>query len=332
MKFRFRRYLYQFPVLSRVRAVLKRIHFRKYDNLSLYYLGRVFVERIWRNNLFTRANAVSFNFVLAIFPLVIFLFTLIPYISAWIPEVNSSSIMSFLGNVLPHSMFVVIEDTVYDIVSNQRGDLLTFGFLFSFLLASNGMQSLMAAFNASYKTVERRGWIRTRIISMGLTVLLAIMLILAVILLVGGQIALNYVTITVPEIRRLHLADYNIEMLLAVRFAVIFIVFFLAISCIYYFGPAIHYNWKFFSKGSLLATLTSLALSYGFSYYITKFGTYNKVYGSIGVLIALMIWIQLLTIVLLFVYEMKASTHYAVRHHAVERHRRRMLKQKRLEF
>lgn len=332
MKFRYRRYYYQFPVISRVRAVLKRIHFRKYDNLSLYYLGRVFVERIWKNNLFTQANSVSFNFVLAIFPLVIFLFTLIPYISEWIPEVNSHSIMNFLGNVLPASMFIVIEDTVFDIVSNQRGDLLTFGFLFAFLLASNGMQSLMSAFNASYKTVERRGWFTTRLISMGLTILLAIMLILAVILLVGGQIVLNYVTITVPEIRRLHLSDYNIQMLLVLRFAVIFVVFFIAISCIYYFGPAIHYNWKFLSKGSLLATLASLGLSYTFSYYITKFGTYNKVYGSIGVLIALMIWIQLLTIVLLFIYEMKASTHYAVRHHAIERHRRKLLKQKRLQF
>lgn len=101
-------------------------------------------------------------------------------------------------------------------------------------------------------------------------------------------------------------------------------VFFFAISFIYYFGPAVHYNWKFFSVGSFVATLGCLGVSYVFSYYITNFGTYNKVYGSIGVLIALMIWVQLITIVLLFGYEINASLHHGIKLEAIELHKRQM--------
>jgi membrane protein len=116
-------------------------------------------------------------------------------------------------------------------------------------------------------------------------------------------------------------------MLFALRFLAVFIAFFLAISSIYYFGPAIHYNWRFFSVGSWLATLLSLTVSYVFSFYVTNFGTYNKVYGSIGVLIALMVLIQLITIMLLVGYEVNTSIHDAIRKEALWNSRMHRLKQ-----
>jgi membrane protein len=120
----------------------------------------------------------------------------------------------------------------------------------------------------------------------------------------------------------INLDKYTIYFLFALRFVIIFIVFFIAISCVYYFGPAVHYNWNFFSIGSLIATLSVLGISYGFSYYITNFGSYNKVYGSIGALIALMAWVQLITVILLFGYEINASLHYARKLEAIESHQR----------
>ena len=133
-----------------------------------------------------------------------------------------------------------------------------------------------------------------RITATGLTFMLAIVLISAVALLVIGQLTIDYVAANLSEFSDINFNAYTIYLLLALRFLVIFVVFFIAISFIYYFGPAVHYNWSFFSIGGFLATLGSLAISYGFSYYITNFGTYNKVYGSIGVLLALMIWVQLI--------------------------------------
>ena len=116
-----------------------------------------------------------------------------------------------------------------------------------------------------------------------------------------------------PEFKWLDMSSFTVFLLFVTRFIALFIAFFLAISSVYYFGPAIHYNWRFFSVGSLLATLFSLAVSYGFSFYINNFGTYHKVYGSIGALIALMVLIQLITIVLLVGYEVNTSIHDAIR-------------------
>lgn len=270
-----------------------------------------------------RANGVAFNFILATFPAIIFLFTLLPYISVYFPEVTTESIMDFVKEFVPATMYGAIASTIFDIISNQRGGLLTFGFIFALFLSSNGMLALMRAFNACYRTVEKRHWIRMRLTSLALTIMLALVLVSAILLLVVGQFALDYVTSHLSEFSHLNLDQYTIYFLFILRFLVIFIVFFVAISCIYFFGPAVHYNWSFFSIGSLLATLAILGVSYGFSYYITNFGSYNKVYGSIGALIALMAWIQLVTIILLYGYEINASLHYGRKVEAVEAFQRK---------
>ena len=270
-----------------------------------------------------RANGVAYNFILATFPAIIFLFTLLPYISVYFPDVTTESIMDFIKEFVPSTMYGAIASTVFDIISNQRGGLLTFGFVFALYLSSNGMMALMRAFNACYRTVEKRHWIRMRFTSLTLTLMLALVLMSAILLLVVGQFTLDYITSHLSEFSHLNLDQYTIYLLFMLRFLVIFIVFFIAISCIYFFGPAVHYNWSFFSIGSLLATLAILGVSYGFSYYITNFGSYNKVYGSIGALIALMAWIQLVTIILLYGYEINASLHYGRKVEAVEAFQRK---------
>jgi len=306
---------------------MKKIKFKKYDNLSLYKFIKIFSYNIEEDEIMDRANGVAYNFILATFPAIIFLFTLLPYISAYFPEVTTVSIMDFIKELVPVSIYDAIASTVFDIISNQRGGLLTFGFLFAVYLSTNGMMALMRAFNACYRTVEQRHWLRMRLTSLGLTLMLALVLFSAIILLIVGQFALDYVTSNLSEFSHLNMDAFTIYMLFVLRFAVIFIVFFIAISFIYYFGPAVHYNWSFFSIGSFLATLAIIGLSYGFSFYITNFGSYNKVYGSIGALIALMVWIQLVTMILLYGYEINASLHYGRKVEAVES----FLRSKRLE-
>jgi len=297
---------------------MKKIKFKKYDNLSLYKLIKIFSYNLQEDEIMDRANGVAYNFILATFPAIIFLFTLLPYISVYFPEITADTIMNFIKELVPASMYDTIASTVLDIISNQRGGLLTFGFLFAVYLSTNGMMALMRAFNACYRTVEKRHWLRTRLTSLGLTLMLAVVLFSAIILLIVGQFALDYVTSNLSEFSHLNMDGFTISMLFVLRFVVIFIVFFIAISFIYYFGPAVHYNWSFFSIGSLLATLAIIGLSYGFSFYITNFGSYNKVYGSIGALIALMAWIQLVTMILLYGYEVNASLHYGRKVEAVE--------------
>lgn len=321
MKYRFWKRVLQIPSVRQLRNRMKRIRLPG-EHLSLYKFSKIFVHNLQEDEIMDRANGVAYNFVLAIFPTIIFLFTLIPYISAYFPDIDQGNIMRFLSGYIPQSMFDVMSSTVMDIIGKQRGGLLTFGFLFATFLATNGMMSLMRAFNACYQTVEKRGFIRMRLTAAGLTLMLSLVLFSAVFLLVVGEIMVDRLTDQLSDLSHLQLEGYQLYGLLALRFLVIFIVFFFAVSFIYYFGPAIHYNWRFFSMGSFLATLGCLAISYGFSYYITNFGSYNKVYGSIGVLIALMIWIQLLTIVLLFGYEVNASLHYGQKLEAIAQHER----------
>lgn len=317
MKYQHRKRLLTIHSLRHSRSWMKRIRFKQYYNLSLYAFVRIFWRNINEDEILDRANGVAFNFILAIFPFVIFLFALIPYISAYFPEISKESILVFMSELMPPSIFEVVSDTVVDIVSNQRGGLLTFGVVFALFLATNGMLSLMRAFNACYRTVEERSIWKMRLTATGLTLLLSVVLFVAILLLVVGQLIINYIMAHAQEFSHFNLDTITIFSLLLMRFVVIFVVFFLAISSIYYFGPAVHYNWRFFSIGSLLATLGCLGISYGFSYYVTHFGSYNKVYGSIGALIALMIWIQLLTTVLLFGYEINASLHSGSKEQAI---------------
>jgi len=314
MKARLINYIVETELYKSTVRFLKRFKIKRYEDLTLYEVILVFYKKITQDEIIERANGVAFNFALAIFPAIIFLFTLTPYIHEFIPEVSQETIMGFIENIMPDSMFETVESTVEDIVGNTRGGLLTFGALFSLFLATNGMMSLMKAFNSCYKTLEKRSFIKTRLVATGLTFMLAFVLILAVILLVVGNIALEYVN----SIEWLNIEDYVIYLLFVLRFVVIFIVFFLAISFMYYFGPAVHYNWRFFSIGSFIATLLCILVSYGFSFYVSNFATYNKLYGSLGVLIALMIWQEILSIVLLVGYEVNASIHQAHRQREVK--------------
>ncbi len=322
MKYNTRKKILKVPSARTARSWLKQIKLKRHDDLSLYRFLKIFLHNIDEDEIMDRSNGVAYNFVLAIFPTIIFFFTLIPYISTYFPDINNDSIVKFIGDLLPASMYAVFSSTILDIVSNQRGGLLTFGFVLAMYLATNGMMALMRAFNACYRTIEKRNWFKMRFTAAGLTLMLSIVLFSATALLIVGQLVLNKITTDVSQFSNFHLDHDQIYFLKVLRFLVIFVVFFVAISFIYYFGPAVHYNWRFFSIGSFIATLAGLAISYGFSFYVTNFSSYNKVYGSIGTLIALMVWIQLLTVVLLFGYEINASLHYGRKVGAIDLHRR----------
>jgi membrane protein len=328
MKFKHKKFILQVSPVWLLVTWMRKIRFSRHEGVSLYKIFKVFMRNLEDDEIMDRANGVAYNFILATFPAIIFLFTLIPYVSNYFPEINTESIMLFMKDVVPSDTYEVVSTTVLDIVSNQRGGLLTLGFFFAMYLSTNGMMALMRAFNSCYKTVENRNGWKTRLIATGLTFNMTFVLFLAILLLVVGQLVMEYFLNHVRDFDLINLDGFTVQLIFILRFVVIFIVFFLSVSTIYYFGPAIHYNWRFFSIGSLVATLLCLGVSYGFSYYITNFGTYNKVYGSIGVLIALMVWIQLITIVLLVGYEINASIHEAIRNEALWKARKYRLQKR----
>ena len=285
----------------RLLEVLKKIHIKK-RGISVYDVIVVFIEKVRKDEIFERANSVAFNFTLAIFPAI---FTLIPYIP-YPPELDVK-ILRFLQDVMPYSLYDAAASTIEDIVSKPRGGLLSFGFILALYLATNGMSSLMQAFNKCYKTVEKRSFLKTRLIATVLTFTLAFALFLAVLLLIIGQFFITALQ------EYIFLEDFVVYLIMVLRFVVVFVIFLTGISCIYYLAPAVHDRWRFFSFGSFIATLLSLAISYGFSFYINNFATYNKLYGSIGALIAIMIWLFILSVILLVGFEINASIDKATR-------------------
>jgi len=283
-------------------SLLKRIRLRK-KGVSLYDIAEVFIEKLQNDEIVTRANGVAFNFTLAIFPAIIFIFTLIPYIQvADLPDLDYQ-IMTFLEGWMPPAMYDVASSTIEDIVSNRRGGLLSFGFLFSVFLATNGMMSLMKAFNKCYRTVDNRSFFQARFIATLLTIMLAVVLFTAMLLLVIGQQIIDLLQ-AAPWI---DVESYVFLLVFALRFIVMFFIFQVAISSIYYWAPAVHDRWKFLSPGSVTAAFLSLVVTFGFTFYINNFGTYNSFYGSIGVLIALMVWLSLLSVIMLIGFEINAS-------------------------
>jgi membrane protein len=260
---------------------------------------RILIRKIQKDELDARANAVAFNFTLSVFPALIFLFTLIPYIPI---ENLDKQIMSLLGQVLPEGIYVEAASTLEDIVSRPRGNLLSIGFILTLYVATNGVIALMNAFNRSYRTGEKRSFLKKRLIAVIITFLLAFVLFMAIILLIVGNIVLGL--LLEYQIVNNNLSFYAISFL---QYVVVFLVFFTAISFVYYIAPSVSKRWRFLSVGSLLSSVLCIGITHIFSFYISNFATYNKLYGSIGTFIGLMIWLYLLSLTILLGFEINAS-------------------------
>lgn len=254
------------------------------------------VVNINNDDILHKASSVAFSFTLAVFPAIIFFFSLIPYIP--IPNIRGNMI-AMIDDVV---MLEQISQTIHDVVANPRGDLLSFSVLFSIILSTNGMMELAQTFNKIYKTIENRGYWTTRLIATFLTVILAAVLFFSIMLLTVGSFALEFMVEN-----GLMAQNFLFYSILVLKFIVLFILFLITISVIYYFAPALHNRWKFISIGSIVATLLSIFVSYLFSFYITNFGTYNKLYGSIGAMIAMMVWIYMISVIMLVGYEVNSS-------------------------
>ncbi|GAB3996503.1 YihY/virulence factor BrkB family protein [Spirosoma daeguense] len=257
------------------------------------------IHQIVDNDTSERAASVSYSLILAIFPTVIFFFTLIPYIP--ISDLEGQ-IMQFLKEVLPGDTFGMVDTTIRDIISIQRSGVLSFGFFLALYSATSGLVALMQAFNSSYHSAEKRGFFKIRGIAILLTFMLAIALILAVVILIIGGIVSDYL---------LHFGILNnvvfVNLLAVGRYLVVFAVFVATISVIYRFGPNVTMKWRHIMPGAVTASVLIVLTTLGFSYYVSNFSSYNKVYGSIGTLIALMIWINLISLLLILGFEMNVA-------------------------
>lgn len=293
-------FLQRYSFFNKFEERLKHICFGK-DQVSLHEILAVFLEKLSSERLIAKADSIAFNFIAAIFPGIIFLFTLIPYIP--IPELDKQ-ILSIMANpqFFPSSMNEFLSGTIEDIVSKQRGGLLSFGFFLTLYLATNGMSSLMSAFNSSYRSLEKRMPMRKKIIAVLLTVLLTFVLFLAVAILALSQVASEYML--THDVMDKSVVDFLFSL---AKYLLIILLFFVVISLIYFIAPAVKRRWRFISPGSTMATFLCVSFTVLFTFYVENFGNYNKLYGSIGALIVLMFWLKFISLALLVGFEINAS-------------------------
>ncbi len=276
----------------------KHIDLPGFKGMNLFEVGSFFIKGLEKGAITTRASSIAFNFFLAFFPALIFFFTLIPYI----PIDNFQEILlQLLGEVLPSSTNEAAFGTLDDIISNPRGGLLSFGFILALYFSTNSINSLMEAFNSSYHISENRGMWKQRIIAVGLTLALSFMLILAIAIIVFTQIASAYfVDLGL-------LKESSIILIKVGKWVTLLMFLFLGLSLLFQYAPAKKSYWQFFSPGAILATLFIVITSLGFGYYIDHFGQYNKLYGSIGTLIVILLWMYFNAMVMLIGFELNAS-------------------------
>ena len=281
----------------------KRIVLPGFDGLSLYTVARFFIKGLYEGYISSRAAAISFSFFLAIFPSLLFLFTIIPFI----PIDNFQvSLLTLINDFLPKSTYETIKETIEDVVTQPRGDLLSLGFILTLYFTSNGINSLMEAFNNTYHTIETRTVIKQYLISILLVFILSVLLIIAIGLMTFGNSLLYLI---VPD-RILDSAFYSL-ILWFLRWGTALSTLFFAISFIYFLAPAKRRQFRFISAGSSLATFLVVMTTLGFNYYVDNFGKYNILYGSIGTLIIILLWIYFNSMSLIIGFELNASIYNA---------------------
>ena len=266
---------------------------------TVYKVLKVLINKLVQFDIDVRAAAVAFNFTLAIFPSIIFMFSLIPYIPL---EHLDDRIINLLSTVMPQGIFKEAKNTIVEIVSKPQGGILSLGFIFALYASTSGVMALMRAFNTADRTVERRGFIKARLIAIMINFLLTFVLLLAILVLIVGRLSVDF--LFDEGILNRDITFYTIQFL---SYVVIFFVFFITISIIYYFAPVSHRRWKFVNTGSITSAILTILITNLFSYYLSNFASYNRLYGTIGTFIALMVWLYLVAMILILGFEINAS-------------------------
>jgi membrane protein len=270
-----------------------------FDGLALYDVSVFFIRGIQRGSITSRASSFSFNFFLAAFPAIIFFFTIIPYI----PVVHfQDTLLELMRDFIPEKAYGAVEETLFDIVKRPRGGLLSIGFILAMYFSTNGINSLMESFNQTYHTIETRSAYKQRLVSILLVLILSVLVILAITLIIVGPIVLRF--LTSENILR---DRFTLQLIILGKWIIVAALFFFVFSFLYYLAPAKRRQFRFISAGSTLATILTIITSIGFNYYVNNFLRYNTLYGSIGTLMIVMLWIYFNAIIVLVGFELNAS-------------------------
>jgi len=293
----------EWPFIGKILKWSDSISLPGFRGLSLYETISFIIKEASKDAIYTRANSVAFSFFLALFPALIFLFTLIPLLPGtqdFIFVIKDST-----RSIMPNDAHNFLFEMVDGVVGQERDGLRFFGAILALIFASSGMFTLMIGFDKSYEAFKKRTWLKQRLIALYLTLLMSALLIFSFLLIVFGKQLINL------GINFFHFENFATPTYFVSRFIGTFIVFYLGITLIYRLGPSLINRVPFWNPGAIVATLFSILSSLGFAYFINNFGRYNEIYGSIGALMVIMLWLQINAYIIIIGFELNVSIEIA---------------------
>ncbi|WP_421807012.1 YihY/virulence factor BrkB family protein [Flagellimonas sp.] len=311
--------LEKIPVINWMVRILKKIKLKAFEGLSLYDLIEMYLVGIVKGTLSSRASSIAFSLFLALFPLLIFLLTLIPFIIPYVSVGNENfdaQFLDFLESFLPSATSDYFGEIYQQIKDQKQGGLLSSAFILSIFLVANGVNAIFGGFENSYHVELTRNFFRQYAYALMVGLILSILLIV-------GAVAFVYFEFYIVEYTSEYLGKtlgYDVEKGDTVGIQIAKVLFFLSLSYIttailYYFGTAEGRKARFFSAGALMTTLLFLLTSYLFGIYVDEFARYNELYGALGGLLILMVFIWLNSNILLLGFELNATLNSLKKRH-----------------
>ncbi|SFW69467.1 membrane protein [Sinomicrobium oceani] len=290
--------LSRIPVVNLLVRFFKNIKLRAFEGLSVYDLLEMYVFGIVKGALTYRASAISFSFFMAIFPFLLFVLNLIPYIPI---KDFQAEFLHLIDGLLPPETASYFNPIFSDIAGKKRGSLLSSVFVLSVFLMTNGINAVFGGFENSYHVKINRNVVRQYFVALGVAVIMALLLLVSVAAFIFFQ------TDIISRLTERGLIE-NADLWIGIAKYLFFVfIAYLFTSILYYFGTVEGKHTHFFSPGALLTTILFMLTSYFFGVYIENFSQYNELYGSIGALLILMLYIWLNSNILLLGFELNAS-------------------------
>lgn len=285
-----------------------------FDGIPLYDIAIFFGYGIVNSSLNMRASAFSFHFFLSLFPTTIFIFTLLPYIP--VPHLQEE-FLQMIRHMASDHIYPSVEAVILDTINRPRGGLMPMGFFLALFFSTMGMNSLIDAFNQTAHDVASRGFFRQHLVSLILVMTVSGIVGIAVLLLTFGPLLVSFL------VKHGFLTGtLTIYLLEGLRWCIIAAMFLFAFSFLYYLGSPRKNQFRFISAGSMLSTILTIVIWLSFRFYLTYFFYYDTLYGSIGTLMIIMIWINLNGLAIIIGFELNASI-LAGTKQRVQQHRKR---------
>lgn len=289
--------------IHKIGARLRHVSLPGFQGVPLYDAIWFFIRGVQKGSLNTRASSIAFNFMLAFGPGVIFLFALIPYL----PITNfKEELLQIFTEIMPGNSYIAIESLINEVFERRGGGLPLFGLVLSLFFAQKGIHGIIESFNSTYHELETRSWYKQRLVAVGLVFIFYSLIIVAAVIMFFSKSMLE----NLYEAGYLQWS-YSFHLFFIGKWIIIIGVTFCCISFLYYLAPLRKTNWQFFSAGSTLATVLTVCASVGFSYFVNHFAQFNKFFGSLGALVALMLWFNFNALTLLIGFELNASINNA---------------------